>query len=144
MTGCAPESRSPSGHRWTFSILALAPASTKYSKDDQIRILVDGLTAANQLGLTDAVPPRDGIDDGRVHEHRASLTLAARFIARRPDQNPEAAAVHHFRSEARSRNPPGSCGRHPHTAHLDAGPYPQRDCSPDSSNGASKMPANKS
>lgn len=127
------------------------------ARRDQIRILVDGLTAANRArscGCRSRPCRRSHRcsnsphQTGQAHDHfqahrsqppvlggptryarRAGLTLAARFIAYRPDQNPEAAAVHHFRSGARSRNPPGSGRRYPHTAYMDAESCPRRDWS---------------
>ena len=53
------------------------------SRRDQVRILVDGMTAANDLGLTDAVPAQVIVHtDGRLRPiHLDNLTLQFRVTA---------------------------------------------------------------
>jgi hypothetical protein len=53
------------------------------SRRDQVRVLVDGMTAANALGLTDAVPAQVVVHtDGRLRPIQlANLTIHFRFTA---------------------------------------------------------------
>ena len=53
------------------------------ARRDQIRLLVDGITAANQLGLTDAVPARVIVHtDARIRPIRlGKLTINFKLTA---------------------------------------------------------------
>ena len=123
---------------------------------DQIRILVDGLTAANQLGLADAVPAHVVVHtDARIRPIKLGnltitfkLTAPSRlYWAGRPAMR-VVQALHWLRDllptdqgrilqrlqsiisdpGAWNRNSPGSHCGHPHAANLDAGSCPKRNC----------------